>query len=82
MDPNFEYKQNQHTQTRAVGQFFMGPIQRDGYDNRVLELTANEVEFKTSEEAKKFMNYQTRRFAPARQLCNSRRMKMISSDDQ
>ena len=79
--PDFERLQNEHFRTRAAGQLWMGPLAAVGYQNRVLQLTANDLDFKNSLEAQRFMEYQRKKFASPRRLCDSRRLKMISSDD-
>ena len=45
-----------HFKTRAVGQLWIGPLQDKGYDNRVMKVTYNEMEFKNSMEAGRYMD--------------------------
>lgn len=81
MDPDYEYKQTQHFKTRATGVLFLGPLQQKGYDNRVIKLTANEMEFTNSEDAQKFMEYNRKKYSDNNEIFQRRRMKMISKDD-
>jgi len=80
-DPDFEYKHNRQFQTRAVGQILMGPMKQVGYDNKVLRLTANELTFDNSLEAQRFMDYQRKKYMSNHQLSNSRKLKLISKND-
>lgn len=68
-----------HQTTRSVGRNYIGPMSRDGYDNRVLEITLAEMEFASSEEASRFMDYQRKKYATKGQLCKGRHMKQRSS---
>lgn len=76
-----DYKFDRHFKTRATGQLFMGPLMASGYDNRVLEMTVNELEFQNSTEAQKYLENQKKRYVKRNQACNSRKMKMISQYD-
>lgn len=81
-DQDFEFKNNKHFKTRATGQLYMGPIQAVGYDNKSLfKITINEMEFKNSEEAERFIEYQRKKYADTNKLCNQRNLKMISRYD-
>lgn len=80
-DPDFEFKNNRHFRTRATGQIYMGPIQQVGYDQRVLQLTVNELQFDSSVEAQRFMDLQRKKYAPTNTLCKSRKLKMLSRYD-
>lgn len=80
-DPNYETRHNKHFKTRATGVLFMGPIQQKGYDNKVLQLTANEMEFEKSEDAQKFIERQRKKFSNIGQMSNNRKLKMISRND-
>lgn len=79
---DFDHKEARHHKTRAVGQLYMGPMKAKGYDNRVMEITVQEMEFKNSHEAEKFIDYQKRRLANKNLQMRQRRMKLasISSD--
>jgi hypothetical protein len=77
-DPNYDYKSGKHYKTRAVGQLDIGPLQRDGYDNRVLELTVQEIPFSNSVDADRFIQRQKRIQASKSQLMNQRKMKTMS----
>jgi hypothetical protein len=80
-DPDFEYKDNKHFRTRATGQLWMGPMKQIGYDNRVIQVIANELEFDNSVEARRFMDYQRKKYVSPTKLCQSRKLKMISRND-
>ena len=80
-DPDFEYKNNRHFRTRATGQIFIGPLNQVGYDNRVMQLTTNELQFDNSIDAQRFLDYQRKKYANGNQLCNARKMKVISMRD-
>jgi hypothetical protein len=67
-----------HFQKRAVGQLVLGPIKAKGYDNRVLQLTVNEVDFKSSAEANRFADHMRRKYDNKAGLCKARRMKLLS----
>jgi hypothetical protein len=71
-----------HFRTRATGQLYMGPIQAQGYDNRVLEFTLNEMEFKNSKEAAGFLDTRRRKYANTGQLCRDKQLKYISRGDE
>jgi hypothetical protein len=81
-DPDYDFKSGKQYKTRAVGQLYMGPLKAVGYDNRVLELTLQEVEFKNSIDAERFIDSQRRKLGNKRDLMKQRRMKLrsISSD--
>jgi hypothetical protein len=81
-DPNYDYKSGKHFKTRAVGQLYVGPLAAVGYDNRVMSLTATEIEFKNSVAAERFLDTQRRQIADKNGLIKQRRMKLqsISSD--
>lgn len=81
LDDDFDFNAGKHHKTRAFGQLWMGPLQATGADNRVLEVSINEMQFKNSVEAKRYMDLQRKKYANPRQLCNGRRMKMISQGD-
>jgi hypothetical protein len=82
LKPNFDYEEGKHHKTRAVGQLWMGPLNAKGYDNRVMELTVHETEFRNSVDAERFMERQRRRLAGKNGLMKQRRMKLqsIASD--
>ena len=81
-DKSITDKDYYHFRTRATGQLWMGPIKAQGYNNRVLEVTLNEIEFKNSKEANGFMDYQRRKYANTPQLCRDKRLKYISRQDE
>jgi hypothetical protein len=70
-----------HFRTRATGQLYIGPMQAQGYDNRVMEVTLNEMEFKNSKEANKFLDQQRRKYASTSQLSRDKALKYISRGD-
>lgn len=70
-----------HFRSRAIGRLYMGPMQQVGYDNRVLELTINDMEFKSSNEADRFMDHIRKKYSSPYGLARSRRLKMISQGD-
>lgn len=80
-DPNFDYNANKHYRTRAIGHLVVGPIQAKGYNNKVMMLTRQDVDFKNAETADRFMEYHRRRYAPIQTLKNARSLKMISRGD-
>jgi len=80
-DPDFEFKNNRHFSTRATGQIFIGPLGRDGYINNVIQITANELKFDNSVEARRFMDLQRKKFATTDQQIKARNMKFISRGD-
>lgn len=67
--------------TRATGSLFMGPMRRDGYDNKVLKLTVDEMEFKNSKDAQRFLDYQRKKYQSYGSAMNSRKLKVISQND-
>jgi hypothetical protein len=81
-DPGYNDKSMRQVRTRAVGQLYMGPLAAKGYDNRVMEVTMSDVEFKNSAEAQRFVDSMRRKYANKSGLCKQRRMKLasISSD--
>lgn len=81
-DKAYVNKQYGHFRTRAVGQLWMGPLQQTGYDNRVLELTLNEMEFRNSREVDRFLDYKRRKFATNRQLCRGKKLQYVSQGDE
>lgn len=80
-EPDFEYKYNHQFRSRAVGQIYMGPLKKVGYNNKVLKITANELTFDSSLDANRFMDYQRKKEMNDHQQCNSRRLKLISMYD-
>lgn len=81
-DPNYDYKGGRHHKVRAVGRLYVGPIQAVGYDNRVIELSINDVEFKNSVDAERFIARQVKKPTSKNGLMRQRKMKLqsISSD--
>jgi len=78
-DPDYDYKGGLHTKVRAVGQLWVGPLKKDGYDNRVLKITASDVEFKNSVEADRFLAYQQKKLTtPSKYACSARKTRMAS----
>lgn len=80
-DPDFEYKNAEHFRTRATGQLWMGPLQAVGYNNKVIQVTANELEFNSSVEAQRFMEYQRKKWQSPRGMCRAKKMKFLSKYD-
>jgi hypothetical protein len=80
-DSSLADKDFHHFRTRATGQLWVGPIQAQGYNNRVLEVTLNEIEFRNSKDADHFMDHQRRKYASTSQLSRDKRMKYISRGD-
>lgn len=76
-----DFHADRHFKTRAVGQLFMGPLEADGYDNRVLQVTLNEMDFNNSVDASRFIETQRQKYANQLTKCRSRRLKVISKDD-
>jgi hypothetical protein len=78
----FDYAEGKHHKTRAVGQLWIGPLQSKRFDNRVIGMSLQEVEFKNSNEAERFIERQRKRLADKDALMGQRRMKTrsISSD--
>ena len=81
-DRSFVDRDLYHFRTRATGQLVMGPIQGVGYNNRVLKVTLNEMEFKNSKETDRFMDHQRRKYASTSQLSNDKHLKYISRADE
>jgi hypothetical protein len=77
-DPAYNDMAPRHYRTRAVGQLWLGPLQANGYDNRVMNVTMSDVEFKNSVEAARFMNMMRRKYNSQRGLIRSHRMKFAS----
>lgn len=77
-----EERFNRHFKTRAVGQLWLGPLQDKGYDNRVMSVTFNEMEFKNSQEAERYMDVKKRKYASTGQLVNHHNLKFISRRDE
>lgn len=80
-DSRLDEKNTRHFRTRAVGQLYLGPIQAEGYDNRVMQLTLSEMEFKSSTAADRFLDHQRRKYSTTGQLCRSNRLRHISRGD-
>jgi hypothetical protein len=74
-----DQKLGQQWRTRAIGRLYVGPVQ--DRKNSILELTAREMEFKSSMESQKFMDSVGRKYAPKRVLTNARRLKHVSEND-
>ena len=79
--PSFDDMAGRHFKTRAVGQIYSGPLRAVGYDNKVMKVTFQEMEFKNSVESQRYMDQIRKKYAGRKQLMNSRRMKHISKDD-
>ncbi len=79
MNPEDDARLGQQWRTRAVGKLYVGPVQ--DRRNKVLELTAREIDFKSSVESNRFMDAMGRKYAPKRVLTNARRLKHISEGD-
>jgi hypothetical protein len=77
-DPYYNDKNVKHHRTRAVGQLWIGPLQAKGYNNRVMEVTMSDVEFKNSNEAQRFIDSMRRKYANKAGLCKQRRIKLAS----
>lgn len=69
-----------HCRTRAVGQIYMGPLSQKGYDNRVLQLTATELEFQNSIEAGRFLQCKRNQLANSKELSRMRKLKHVDND--
>jgi hypothetical protein len=67
--------------TRATGQIILGPLQAVGYDNRVLSVTLNEMEFKNSTEAQRFTDRQRRKYAGAAASSKMNRLRYVGRGD-
>lgn len=76
-----DYQSSRHFKTRAAGQLYMGPLAGEGYDNRVLQVTLNEMDFKNSVDAERFIEKQRQKYATQNTLCRGRRLKTISKGD-
>jgi hypothetical protein len=70
-----------HTRTRATGQLWIGPMQMVGYDNRVKSVTLNEIEFKNSTEADRFLEQQRKKYADNKVLTKSNRLRFLGRAD-
>jgi hypothetical protein len=77
---DFDHQRWKHFKTGATGRLYVG--EGKGYDNRVLELTVNELQFPNSLSTDRFMDTQRRKYANTNDLKRQRRMKLqsISSD--
>ena len=78
---SFDLKNARHFKSRAVGQLWIGPLADKGYDNRVATVTYNEMEFKNSVEAERYMDVKRRKYASTNQLTNNHSLKFISRED-
>ncbi len=78
-DVDTEY--GKHVKIRATGQITVRPATKNGYDNKVLQLTANELEFQSSSEANRFINRQKPNYGSPNALSGMRRLKVISQND-
>jgi hypothetical protein len=67
-----------HYGARAVGQLTAGPFQTRGYDNKVIQLTMNEIDFKSSIDANRYIDQVRRKYDNKDGLCRSRRLKLAS----
>lgn len=76
-----DYEFDKHFRTRATGQLYLGPLGGDGYDNRVLQITTNELEFGNSKEAARFLERQRERYENRSDKSQKRKLKMISRLD-
>ena len=76
---DYDTQGTKHYRTRAVGRLYVGPAR--ARDTRLLELTARELEFRSSAEAMRFMDQVTRKFAPPKLQISARRLKHISQGD-
>lgn len=81
-DPDYNYRAGKHYRTRAIGQLVTGPIKAVGYDNKVMRLTREDINFQDEETAHRFVDYHRRKYANINTLQNARSLKMISRDDQ
>jgi len=70
-----------HARTRATGQIWVGPLQAVGYDNRVMSVTFNEIEFKNSTAADRFIESQRRKFASSQKLNDMNRLRYLGRAD-
>ena len=80
-DNDYELKHNNHFRTRAVGNLYLGPMQRDGYDNRVIQLTTTTIDFSSVGDADRFMDRMRKKYAGSDALSRARLLKTISKDD-
>lgn len=78
MSDEYDNRAQQHFRTRAVGQIFIGPMKAVGYDNRVQQLTVQDIEFQNGPDAQKFMERQRRRMTNKSGQMRQRRMKLQS----
>ena len=81
-DPDYDYRASQHYRTRAIGQLVTGPIKAVGYDNKVMRLTREDIDFENPKDAMQFVEYHRRKYAPIGMLSDARRLKMVSQRDQ
>ena len=56
-DPDYDYKANKHYTTRSVGQLVTGPMKAVGYNNRVMRLTREDIDFEDADDARNFVDY-------------------------
>ena len=80
-DPDYDYKANKHYTTRSVGQLVTGPMKAVGYNNRVMRLTREDIDFEDADDARNFVDYHRRKYAPVGVMQDARRLKMISKND-
>ena len=81
LSPDFEYTAGKHYRTRAIGQLVVGPMAAVGYNNKVIKLTREDIDFKSEEEALGFLDYHKRKYAPVEKLKVARSLKMVSRND-
>lgn len=79
---SFDLQNSRHFKSRAIGQLWVGPIADKGYDNRVMSVTYNDMEFKNSVEAERYMDVKRRKYASTEQLTNNHSIKFVSRDDE
>jgi hypothetical protein len=64
-----------HYANRSVGQAFI----RMPKDSRhVMNITMNDMQFKSSEEAQQFLRYMNTKYSNQGELCGARRLKLAS----
>jgi hypothetical protein len=82
-DQDADEKIGKQYKTRAVGQLYVGPLAAKGYDNRVMEVTVQEMEFQNSMTAERYMDQMRRKYSNKKGLIGARRLKTasISSDN-
>ena len=79
---DFSDKDMRQFRTRAKGTLFVGPLQGKGYDNKVQRVTFQELEFKNSMEADKFMDVRTKKYADRNQLKSVKALGFVSRSDE